>query len=284
MIDKIISLFYDSCPGVIRSLDAIENALKADGNHFIYRFDCDKLIACAVINKNIVVMLCVHPDYRKQGIGSALFNECEDYARSLGCDHIQLFGFDDYITPGAPIYEGNWEFFVKRGYEHTWGDGECVDMMMELRDFHHTENKLGDTINGITYRRAVISDRDRVQECLMDAADYFAPYYMDDALYDPENCEFPLIALDGDLVVGALLVGAEIEGDDLGTVGCTATRHSHRGRGVATNMVKLGTRWLKEQGLKNGYLGFTYTDIIPMYGKSGYSVSMKYFMGKKNLK
>ena len=124
MIDKIISLFYDSCPGVIRSLDAIENAIKADGNHFIYRFDCDKLIACAVINKNIVVMLCVHPDYRKRGIGSALFNECEDYARSLGCDHIQLFGFDDYITPGAPIYEGNWEFFVKRGYEHTWGDGE----------------------------------------------------------------------------------------------------------------------------------------------------------------
>lgn len=284
MTEKIISLFNDSCPGIIRSYDAIENALKTEGNRFIYRFDGDKLIACAVINKNIVVMLCVHPDYRRQGIGSALFTECEDYARSLGCDSIQLFGFDEYVTPGAPIYEGNREFFVKRGYEHTWGDEECVDMMMELKDFRHTEHRLGDTVGGITYRRAVIADRERVLECLMDAADYFVRYYSDDGLYDPESREFVLVALDGDLVVGTLCVGAEIEGDDLGTVGCTATRHSHRGRGIATNMVRLGTRWLSEQGLRYGFLGFTYTGIIPMYAKSGYSVSMKYFMGKKSLK
>ena len=56
-----------------------------------------------------------------------------------------------------------------------------------------------------------------------------------------------------------------------------------RGRGIATRMVRLGTKYLQSLGLSQAFLGYTYTDIIPMYERSGYRVCQKYLMAKKSL-
>jgi predicted acetyltransferase len=66
--------------------------------------------------------------------------------------------------------------------------------------------------------------------------------------------------------LGALIVSIEKECKSMGSVGCTATVHKYRNKGIATNMILLGTKYLKDIGLRKAFLGYTYTYIINMYG------------------
>ena len=43
----------------------------------------------------------------------------------------------------------------------------------------------------------------------------------------------------------------------------------------------LGTKYLKDIGLKNASLSYTYTGLDKLYGYSGYRISCYYMMGKK---
>ena len=49
------------------------------------------------------------------------------------------------------------------------------------------------------------------------------------------------------------------------------------------NMVKLGTKYLKDVGLKNASLSYTYSGLDVLYGASGYEISTYYFMGEKKI-
>jgi len=48
-------------------------------------------------------------------------------------------------------------------------------------------------------------------------------------------------------------------------------------------MVVLGNKALKEQGIKEGYLGYTYSGLDKMYGYAGYKICIYYNMAKKEL-
>lgn len=69
----------------------------------------------------------------------------------------------------------------------------------------------------------------------------------------------------------------------MGCIGCTAVKHTHRGRKIATNLVILGTQSLKERGLRGAWLDFTYTDLAKLYGTAGYRICTYYCMAKKPL-
>ncbi|MBQ3027606.1 MAG: GNAT family N-acetyltransferase, partial [Lachnospiraceae bacterium] len=92
-----------------------------------------------------------------------------------------------------------------------------------------------------------------------------------------------LIATDGEEVVGTLIVSLETEGAGLGSVGCTTVKPSHQGRHIGVNMVTVGTKYLKDAGMREAYLGYTYTGLDHMYGYSGYKVCIYYMMAKKTL-
>lgn len=49
------------------------------------------LTAAAVVNENHIVMLCVLPEYRGHGLGSALLAECEDTVRGQGYQTIYTY-------------------------------------------------------------------------------------------------------------------------------------------------------------------------------------------------
>lgn len=156
-------------------------------------------------------------------------------------------------------------------------------MSMNLNDFTWDKAKIGDIIDGITYRFATKKDITQISECVADAQKDFVKYYQDEKHYK-NNTKVPvIIALDKNEVVGALIVSIETEGKGFGSVGCTVTKHSHRGKGIATNMVCLGTKHLKEIGLNKSFLGYTYTEIVKMYARAGYKVCMEYFMGEKEI-
>ncbi len=290
MVEKLYELYLACYPDMFGTKECIKDKLAHQENHIIVRKQNKKLIGAAVIHRNTILMLCVLPCIRKQGIGSGLLTECEEYIREQGYSQVQLCEGEIYINPGAPLYEGNREFLEKRGYVHSWGEDECVDMMMELKDFPATKDKIGDTIKGITYKWADLSEREAVVECAYQALPEFAQYYKDEVLYTKKNSERILIAANGldekgiaIEVCGVLLVDIKGELPASGCVGCTSVKPSWTGKGIASNMVRLGTKALKEAGLLKAYLTYTYTDIVHMYGRSGYQVSMRYFMGKKAL-
>ena len=51
---------------------------------------------------------------------------------------------------------------------------------------------------------------------------------------------------------------------------------------IGTNLVMLGTKYLKDIGLHKASLSYTYTGLDKLYGYSGYKISTYYFMGEKN--
>ena len=276
MTREIFNLYKTALPDIVRADDAVMEILNDTNLHIInYRND-DKLAGVSVIGGNTIYLLCVDEKIRNRGIGGDLLYRSEQYITVRGFDKIVIGAGKDYITPGIPMKHGAHDFFKKRGYIHSWGDCGCFDMELMLCDFNYTEHSVGDTIDEITYRWAVPNDIDNIVKCVSDAAENFVRYY--------KETQMPvLIAVKDNEVLGTLIVSIEAEGKDIGSVGCTATAIKYRNKGIATNLVRLGTKYLKDIGLYKACLGYTYTQILNMYGRVGYKISMEYFMGEKSV-
>ena len=157
-------------------------------------------------------------------------------------------------------------------------------MRLKLSDFNKNEYSIGDSINGITYTWAKLSDLEEIVKCTDDAHAEFTQYYKNEKLYDEKNDQRVLIAKEGDEVVGTLIISNETESKGVGSVGCTSVKHSHRGKHIGVNLVILGTKHLKDIGLPKAFLGYTYTGLDKMYGYAGYKICVYYFMAAKKLK
>lgn len=275
-----------------------------ENNEFFEERENDKLVGFAIVNMNTILLLIVDKDYRNQGIGTRLLEKCEQSIISKGYDKVVLGVGFDYLMPGVPtsekytnschenldslVNDNASSFFKKRGYYHSWGECNCFDMKMSLIKFVKNENSIGDTINGINYRWATIEDLEDIIECSDDACQFqdekFSKYYRNEKLYDENNNQRVLVAVKNNKIVGTLIVSIETEGKDLGCVGCTCVSFKETHQGIGTNMVRLGTKYLKDVGLKNASLSYTYTGLDKLYGNSGYEISTYYFMGEKRLK
>ncbi len=282
MTEEIYRLFKRNLPYIERGEETVKQILSDPENHLILHKVGETLAGVSVINDSTVYLLCVDEPFQRQGIGSSLLARSEEYAASKGVKKLTLGTGKEYIMPGVPMNEGAHEFFKKRGYRHSWGDMGCFDMEQLLEDFPCMDHFLGETRNGVTYRLAVPEDLERVVRCVSDAEPKFLRFYRNENFYQKDT-QRPIVMAERDgEVLGAILlyIGRE---ENMGSVGATATAHPYRNQGIATNLVKVGTKHLKDLGLKRACLGYTYTQIVKMYGKAGYRVSVEYFMGEKDL-
>ena len=297
----LYEMFKKNFPFIIRENNTALSLLSDSNNKIIEKKnENDELIGVSVINKNTIYMLCVNENYRNNGIGSKLLKESEDYILSKGYKEIIIGVGDSYLMPGIPmrsqpyterlneakIYDNvNDEanlFFTKRGYIHSWKDCNCFDMRSDYSKVNFPDYKIGDMINGILYRWATINDIPKILECTDDAHENFSKYYKDESIYSTDGKKRVLIALDGDEVCGTLMVCTdEAEEKGIGSVGCTTVKHNHRGKHIGVNMVILGNKVLKDEGIKEGYLGYTYSGLDKMYGYAGYKICVYYNMAKK---
>ena len=178
-------------------------------------------------------------------------------------------------------------FFEKRGYIHSWGKYNCFDMKMKLSNFKQNDYFVGDTINNIYYRWATLDDLEDIIKCADDACQYqeekFSKYYEDKNLYNDNNNQCVLVALKNNKIIGALIVSIETEEKNLGCVGCTCVPFKEIHQKIGTNMVKLGTKYLRDIGLKDASLSYTYSGLDKLYGASGYEISCYYMMGEKKI-
>lgn len=302
LTDELCALFRRNFPYVIREDAVVREILSNPENHLLQRYNSQgNLFAAAVVHRSTILMLCVDEGCRRQGVGSELLHEAEAWIRDCGYADVTIGVGADYLCPGIPVRElpfseelfsvalnpripaHNADFFQKRGYVHSWGDCNCFDMRMPLTEDILSLQSVGEADRKLVYRWAVWEDRAAVMQCTDDAHPEFTKFYSCPELYDGSSSQRVLIALDGSCVCGALIVCRETEAKGLGSVGCTAVRHSYRGRKIASELVRLSAQALYESGLREGYLGYTYSGLDRLYGRAGYAVSCCYFMAKKQL-
>lgn len=298
LCEELYALYKRNLPFVVRDRDTVMRILGNAGNTVMEQRDGqDRLIGASVVNRNTILLLCVDGEHRNQGIGTNLLERSERIISDRGYDKIKAGVGFDYIMPGVPtsrnrskaenvnlypeVNDRAEEFFTRRGYVHSW-DCDCFDMRFPLSRFTRDDLKPGDTIEGIIYRWAAPADRDRVCACVRDAFPDFTEYYREKGLYGGADTRV-LMAVSGEEVVGALIVGAESRAERLGSVGCTAVRRSWRGKHVAVNLAIIGTGYLKEAGMEEAYLSYTYTGLDHLYGYAGYEVCVYFMMAEKAL-
>lgn len=295
----IYELFRRNLPFIVRSEEtALEILGHEDNVIFEKRNDENQLIGVSVLRGNTIYLLCVDKEYRNRGIGTELLKKSEEIIRAAGYNEVIIGVGDDYLTPGVPTSkryvpaenERLWngldatasDFFEHRGYVHSW-DCNCFDMMFPLSEFEQVEHSIDDTIDGITYRWATIEDLPEISACTNEASEDFTRWYQDPSMYSGEGCSRVLVATCGDRVAGTLIVDIGIEREGVGSVGCTAVRPGFRGKHIAVNMVTLGTKYLKERGMKDAFLSYTYTGLDHLYGYAGYKICVYYMMARKKL-
>lgn len=301
MVNELFEIFKRNFPFILREDKTVIKLLSDPKNKRIEKRDeVGTLIGVSVINKNTIYLMCVDKKYRNQGIGLELLIKSEDYVLENGYDNIQVGAGDDYLMPGIPTSikpfeeELNTEniyhevtneassFFEKRGYNHSWKEANCFDMRADLETVEFSEINIGDILNGIHYRWATKEDILKIIECTDDAEQSFSKYYKDEIIYENEKHRVLIATCKGD-VCGTLIVNIETEGKGIGSVGCTTVVHNYRGKHIGVNMVILGTKYLNEIGLRNGYLGYTYSGLDRMYGYAGYKICIYYYMASKDL-
>lgn len=300
-MNEIIQMFRKYFPYIDREEKTIKEILSDKNTHFIERRDeNNNLIAVSVINENAIIFFCVDEKHRSKGFGSELLKESENFIKNNGYKNIVIGAGFNYIMPGVPTSKKYYDsvneclvkevdntasnFFEKRGYSHSW-DCNCFDMKMQLSDFNLFENTINDTIKNVKYRWAKISDMEEIVECADDACQYqetkFSKYYKNENFYKETNSQRVLVAEKDNKIIGCIIVSVEVEGKDLGNVGCTCVRFSETHQGIGSNLVILGTQYLHNIGLKNASLGYTYSGLDKMYGNAGYKISCYYMMATK---
>jgi len=207
-MQELLEIYHRNFPNNVRSEIIVKEILGNKDNHVIEERINGKLVGVSLINKSTILMLCVDEEYRKKGIGTRLLNKSERYILDQGYDKVNIGEGFDYLMPGVPINEENISFFERRFYIHSWGNDECFDMDMDLKDTICDYN-LGDTVDGITYRLATIDDLDEIRKCTDDAYQEFTEYYMNTKLYDLNNDQIVLVAVDKDEICGTLLISKE---------------------------------------------------------------------------
>lgn len=301
---EIYEMFKRNFPYISREEKTLKEIINNENNKYFEKRIDNKLIGCAIVNKNTILLLVVDKEYQNQGIGTNLLEECEKYIINNGYNEIVLGVGFNYLMPGVPtskkytdsVYENldslvndkASNYFEKREYIHSWGECNCFDMKMSLDKFIKNDNKIGDSINDIYYRWATIDDLDEIIECADDACQFqdgkFSRYYKNTDLYKENNNQKVLVAVKNNKIVGTLIVSIETEGINLGNVGCTCVKFSETHQKIGTYLVRLGTKYLKDIGLSNASLSYTYTGLDKLYGDSGYEISCYYMMGKKKIK
>lgn len=302
MNNEIYNIFTRNLPFVIRDEQTFVNILKNENTRiFERRNENGELFACAIINKNTILLLIVDKEYRNKGIGNELLVQCEKEIFASGYEKIILGVGFDYFMPGVPtskkygpsvhenldsrVTDEASTFFEKRGYIHSWGESNCFDMKFPLKNMQNISESIGDTVNSILYRWATSEDIPAICECADDACqfadDSFSVFYRNESMYTKDGQEKVLVAVKDEKIVGALIVSLGTDGKDLGSVGCTSVAVKEWKKGIATTMVKLGTKYLRDKGVPTAFLSYTYSGLDKMYGTAGYEIFVYYFMGEK---
>ena len=74
-MDEILGIFRQNFPYVSREEQTLMGVISHEGNATFRRSDGDgRLMGCAIVNRNTILLLVVEKEYRGQGIGTELLD------------------------------------------------------------------------------------------------------------------------------------------------------------------------------------------------------------------
>lgn len=262
--------------------DQLEDRI-SKGNNFA-AFDGEKLIGFVNTQHNSekgqITLIMVNKDKQRQGIGKQLLEHAKEYLKDQGIDEILVgSGAGSYFWPGIPTNLGNAiNFFRKNGLNSTEAN---LDMVGNLQTYL-TPETISQSISTLNLQIDFLMDSEKEDLYLFEEQNFpnWVKYFKD------SNNDNVLIAKVDNKIVGSVIVlGSEgIVWSKLlekpGGFGALGVSEEYRGKGIGLAIAAKATELLKERGVKNSFLGWTYLD--KWYGKLGYSVWREYEYG--NLK
>ena len=278
VLDALHALYNASFPALRTDRAALKKRLGiGSGSQVLIHCGAGGLpVGFAVVRQNALLLLCVQPEYRNRGVGSALLERAEALMRPYGravLGHAQ----DTYIFPGVPMDGGPdaHAFFEKRGYRYIW---TAYDMTLDLTAYAHRP-ELDCKDPALTTRMRLDTPEDRANAGACSAqiesfGGYFA--YLPDILLAEWNGE--IIGGCGIHPENCFYTEAFPETSTFGPLGVL---EAYRNRGVGMRLCQDALDRLKAGGVKRIYIGYTWLE--DWYGKLGAKRCIDYWMGEKEL-
>lgn len=279
MTDRQAYELYLRCfPDYPTGLDCFRSVMRPDIAARFCAEENDVLAGCALVQENAVAMLCVLPEYRRCGHGSALLRRAEEHIEAGG-HRLAVLGFGPhYLLQGVPDTDGNAvQFFQRRGYSADW---TSVNMALPLEGFDPQGLRIPAAPAGLSFRLARADDR----PALLRAVEAANSGWL--GIFQRLPGDAPvLLAEENGEILGFEILGRDgffaTAGARAGSIGCVGVIPTARKRGVGRSMVVYGAAWLREQGRESVELRFV--ELVDWYRAIGFEVTGRQWMGNKRL-
>jgi GNAT superfamily N-acetyltransferase len=233
----------------------------------------------------VIIFEQVKPEEQNKGIGTRLLQKVFERAEEIGNKSIAFGGkVGSYFWPGIPENLHCNDFFSKQGFEVKDGP---VDMHQEITNWF-ADKKIFDRIEeqGISIRFASELDSDSILQFEKENfPNWYDSYYK--RLITREQYEKVFFAeKDGKILAVSELWDDGCNWDMLfkgkvGGGGALGVSEKYQGLGIGLAMKAWGTQKLKERGIQNVWIGWTYA--VGLYEKLGFKVWRKFSKATKKL-
>lgn len=276
-IRDLYEIYCEAMPRYPLTFSRFDDMISKDGSHLFTAENADKVIGFCVVSGNNIVLLCVKKEYRHSSYGKHLLIMAEGFISA---------SYDEVILGGGGLFQGvpcdndeesSVPFFEKRGYT---ADFTSVNMGLELNDKSAAILKETPRPDGITYRFATDSDREKLLAAVKDAQADWLP------IFDENNDAPVLLAVCGDEIAGFEMAEEDggmffADNEKHGMIGCVGVTHKYRRRGIGLAMTAEGSLSLYEKNCKD--IQLLYVERVAWYNKLGYEVTSRQWMGRKKI-
>ena len=276
-IHDLYDIYCEAMPRYPLTYERFKGFLHSDNSQILTAENDKTIIGFCVVSGNSVVVLCVKKEYRHSGYGKHLLIMAEGF---ISADHDEVVLGGGGLFQGVPCdndEESSVPFFEKRGYTAEW---TSVNMGLELDEKSAAILKATPRPDGITYRFATDSDREKLLVAVKDAQSDWLPIF-------EENKDAPvLLSVFGDEIAGFEMVEEDggmffADNEKHGMIGCVGVTHKYRRRGIGLAMTAEGSLSLYEKNCKD--IQLLYVERIAWYNKLGYEVTSRQWMGRKKI-
>jgi GNAT superfamily N-acetyltransferase len=240
-----------------------------------------------------IAAIVVDPQARRRGIGAALHAAAVEHLRQTGMRRAQLAGgAAARFWPGVPVnLPEAIAFFRACGWEFT---ETSHDLVRHLRDYA-TPAGIYQRVAGEPIAIQVATAEDVPEVLAFEAREF--PSWSDGfrGIAGAGDHADLLVARDARrAIVGTLemfgpqphsvsasFVWKRLLGDDMGGLGAVGVAPEARERGIGTAMVARASEILRERGVGQSHVGWTW--LLDFYGRLGYRPWREYQMSWRNL-
>lgn len=224
-----------------------------------------------------ITLLLVSNLHQRQGIGTALLNEAKKYFKENGVKTIFVgCGVGTYFWPGIPNNLPIAASFFKK--VNLKVNETNLDMVGNLENYR-TPKEILKNVASLNLQFEILKEEDRKdliefeKRCFPNWEKFFERSSLDKILLAKVDNQIAgsVLLIDSQGFVWSKLLNSP------GGFGALGVDSKYRSRGIGLALAAKATEILKERGVKNSFLGWTYLD--KWYGKLGYKVWREYLYG-----